>query len=102
MPRPLSLTLSPAQRAELRTLRDRGQPAHVREKAAAVLQVADGASARAVARGGLLRPRRHETIGRWVAGYRTHGIAAFAIRPGRGRKPAFSPSHDRCRPGPPP
>lgn len=91
MPAPLQLALSPAQRAELIALRDRGQPAHVREKAAAVLQVADGASARAVARSGLLRPRRRETVGRWVAGYRARGIAAFAIGPGRGRKPAFSP-----------
>lgn len=100
MPAPLHLALSAAQRAELVALRDRGQPAHVREKAAAVLQVADGASARAVARSGVLRPRRRETIGRWVAGYRTHGIAAFAIRPGRGRKPAFFPLPPECRPGP--
>jgi transposase len=62
------------------------------------LKVADGASTRAVAARGLLRPRRSETVARWVHRYVAGGPAAFAVRPGRGRKPAFSPSAGRDRP----
>jgi transposase len=86
------LVLTAAQRHELQTLRDRAPKPHLREKAAAVLKVADGASLRAVARAGLLRPRRTETVSRWVQAYQRDGPAAFGIRAGRGRKPAFSPS----------
>ena len=89
---PYRLVLTAGQRQELTTLRDRAAKPHLREKAAAVLKVADGASLRAVARAGLLRPRRVETIARWVRAYQTDGPAAFAVRAGRGRKPAFSPS----------
>jgi transposase len=91
MPVPFRLDLTPAQRTELVAARDHAPKPHVREKAAAVLKVADGASLRAVARDGLLRPRRVETVARWVHAYRAGGVASFAIRPGRGRQPAFSP-----------
>jgi hypothetical protein len=56
-----------------------------------VLKVAAGASVRSVARGGLLRPHRPETVAGWVRRYLAEGPAGLLIRPGRGRKPAFSP-----------
>jgi transposase len=91
MPAPLAVRLSPAQEAELVALRDRHPTPYVRERAAAVLQVAGGRSARAVARAGLLRPRRRETVARWVARYLAEGPVGLAIRPGRGRRPAVFP-----------
>jgi hypothetical protein len=98
MPRSRQFELTLAQRAELTALRDHAAQPHLREKAAAVLKVADGASTRAVAARGLLRPRRSETIARWVHRYLAGGPAAFAVRPGRGRKPAFPPAGSGDRP----
>lgn len=89
------LSLTPPQRAELARLRDTAPKPHVRERAAALLKVADGQSAAGVARAGLLRPRQAETVHRWLARYRAEGAAGLADRPGRGRKPAFSPSPPR-------
>lgn len=92
MPKALSLTLTKAQRAELESIRDRHALPYLRERAAAVLQVADGWSARATAHHHLLKPRGHETVAEWIKRYAEHGVAGLAIKPGRGRKPAFSPS----------
>jgi transposase len=91
MPRPLTLDLSPARAEELARLRDHHPKPYVREKAAALLKVAAGRSARWVAAEGLLRPYREETISAWVARYRRDGVAGLVVRPGRGREPAFSP-----------
>jgi transposase len=85
------LVLTPAQRRDLVALRDTGAKPHLRERAAALLKIADGASAAAVARAGLLRPRKPATVYRWLRRYRAEGIAGLEDRPGRGRKPAFSP-----------
>jgi transposase len=91
MPAPLSVPLSPAQEAELAVLRDHAATPYLRERAGAVLKVAAGWSVRRVARDGLLRPRRPETVAAWVRRYLAEGAAGLGIRPGRGRKPAFSP-----------
>jgi hypothetical protein len=92
MPFPPSLDLSPAARGELVALRDHAPRAYLRERAAALVKIADGANAAVVARTGLLRPRQPDTVYAWLRRYRAAGIAGLAIRPGRGRKPAFSPS----------
>ena len=84
MPFPRRLELSADARAELVALRDTGPKSYLRERAAAV--------AAEVARTGLLRPRQPDTVYVWLDRYREHGIAGLTIRPGRGRKPAFSPS----------
>lgn len=89
------LLLTPAEREELTRLRDTGAKPHLRERAAALLKVADGQAAAAVARTGLLRPRQPDTVYRWLARYREEGAAGLADRPGRGRKPAFSPPPPR-------
>src|SRR5260370_42301407 len=74
----------------------RGPKPSPRERAAALLKIAAGAPPPAVARRGLLRPRRPETVWQWVERFTAHGVAGLlTIRPGRGRKPAFSP----CGPG---
>jgi transposase len=85
------LTLSPAERRDLERLRDTAPKPHLRERAGAILKVADGRSAASVARAGLLRPRQPDTVYRWIHRFRAAGIAGLEDRPGRGRRPAFSP-----------
>lgn len=91
MPFPRRLELSADARAELVSLRDGDPLPYMRERTAALLKIADGAIAAEVARTGLLRPRQPDTVYRWLDRYRAEGVAGLRIRPGRGRKPAFSP-----------
>lgn len=83
--------LTREQRAELEGLRDHAPRPYVRERAAGILKAAAGWSLAAIARDGLLRRRKAETVARWVRRYRAEGTAGLRVRPGRGRKPAFSP-----------
>jgi transposase len=85
------LLLTSDERAALVVLRDRGAKAYLRERAGALLRLAGGQSAAAVARTGLLRPRQPDTVYRWLARYRAEGIAGLWDRPGRGRKPGYFP-----------
>jgi hypothetical protein len=91
MSSPHRLELSSAERAALVALRDTAALPYLRERAAALLKVADGQTAAQVARTGLLRPRQPDTLYAWLHRYRAEGLAGLTIRPGRGRKPAFSP-----------
>lgn len=91
MGHPLVLKLSAADEAELIRLRDHSPRPYLRERAAALLKVASGLSAKEVAARGLLRPRREETVAGWVHAYRDGGADRLVVGPGRGRKPAFSP-----------
>jgi hypothetical protein len=92
MPRTCHISLSAEQEAELVVLRDNSPKPYLRERAAAILKVAAGATIKHVAEDGLLRPRDEETVGDWIDRYRRQGTAGLGVRPGRGRKPAFSPS----------
>src|SRR5688500_8879350 len=87
--------LTTTERQELTQMRDHAPKPYLRERAAALLKVADGWSAARVARAGLLRPRRPDTVYAWLDRFIDHGVAGLHLRPGRGRKPAFSP----LRPG---
>lgn len=86
------LFLTPEQRTQLVALRDRGPRAYLRERAAALLKIADGVPAAHVARSGLLRPRQEDTVYDWLNRFECEGLDGLMIRKGRGRKPAFSPS----------
>ena len=92
MPRPYQLELSAAQRTTLVQARDRHPKPYIREQAAAILRVADGASIRHVAAVGVLKPRRRETLKDWIDRFLADGLNRLFVRRGRGRKPAFSPS----------
>ena len=92
MPKALSLTLDAAQRDTLTDMRDYHPLPHMRERAAALLKIADGMVAYQVAQTGLLKRRRRDTVYTWVHRYTHQGLGALYIQPGRGRKPAFSPS----------
>ena len=84
--------LTTAERAELTGLRDTAPEPYLRERAAALLKVADGISAARVARTGLLRPRKPDTLYAWIDRFVEEGNEGLRVRKGRGRKPTFSPS----------
>ena len=87
-----AFALTTAERQMLEALRDHGPKAHLRERAAALLKVDAGLSPARVAREGLLRPRKPDTIYAWLDRFTEHGLAGLYIRSGRGRQPACSPS----------
>lgn len=89
------LALTETEEQELTRLRDQAPKPYLRERAAALLKVADGQSAASVARQGLLRPRKPDTIYTWLDRFLIDGIAGLSIQAGRGRKPAFSPLRPR-------
>lgn len=83
--------LTQAEQAQLIELRDHAAKPYLRERAAALLKVAEGIPAARVAREGLLRPRKPDTVYAWLDRFIDQGVAGLLIRAGRGRKPAFSP-----------
>lgn len=95
MAQPLTVNLTRAQRQELESVRDQHQLAFMRERAAAILKVANGETARQVALNGLHKKRDPDTIYRWIHRYLAEGIEGLYIRAGRGRKAAFSPCVQR-------
>ncbi len=104
MPRIRTLDLSVRQQVELIHLRDRHPKPYLRERAAALLRIAAGERPCHVARRGLLRPRSKAAVRSWLDRYQAGGVDGLRIRPGRGRKSAFSPlgadrRHRRRRPG---
>jgi len=91
MAKPLTLTLTPEQRRELEHVRDHREKPYLRERSAAILKISDGKSGRQVALDGLLKRRKPDTVYDWFHRYQAEGLPGLLIRPGRGRKPAFSP-----------
>lgn len=89
MPTPLQINLTAAEREELETVRDTHCKAYMRERAAAILKIADGMSGLQVSQEGLLKARDPDTIYRWVHRYQQEGMAGLKIRSGRGRKPVY-------------
>ena len=65
----------------------------MRERAAALLKIAEGQSGRQVAHHGLLKPRGPDTVYEWCTRYKRDGLAGLIVKPGRGRKPAWSPQY---------
>jgi transposase len=92
MPNPLTIELTVEQHRELETVRDNHELPYMRERATAILKIADGQSGRQVALHGLLKERDPDTVYSWVHRYQEEGTAGLNIKPGRGRKSAFSPS----------
>jgi transposase len=91
MPAARTLALSPEQRATLEAARDHHPRPYARERAAAILKVAEGWPVSHVAAYGLLKAHREETVSEWLDRYEATGLAALRVGKGRGRKPAFSP-----------
>ena len=91
MPKIRKLTLDVHQQETLVAMRDHHPKPHMRERAAALLKVAAGASGQQVAQHGLYKPRQTDTIYAWLNRYEAQGIGGLYICEGRGRKAAFSP-----------
>lgn len=89
------LQITEAERASLnRWLKNPPKP-YLRERARAILLVADGQEGQAVAKH--LRVRVHRTtIGEWIKRFQAEGVAGLKIKTGRGRKPIFFPSAHRA------
>ena len=84
-----TLALTAVQRTELEQTRDHDRRPYLRECAAALLKIADGATAHQVARHGLHKPRDPDTVSRWLTVYQTAGLAGLVHRQRghRGRSP---------------
>lgn len=91
MPAPLKIELTAEQRQELEEVRDKHPKPYMRERATAILKIADGMSGLQVSREGLYKQRHPDTIYRWVRRYLAEGVKGLEIRKGRGRKPAYFP-----------
>ena len=91
MPKLIKIELSEAERTELEKVRDGHPKPYMRERASAILKIANGQTARQVALNGLLRPRYPKAVYRWVKRFQENGIKGLKINSGRGRKASFSP-----------
>ena len=97
MAQALEVSLTREQEHELSWARDHHEKFYLRVKCAAILKVAHGCSVRQVARTGLLKPVRQETVSQWTRRYLAEGLDGLLVRAGRGRKPAFSPCGPQLR-----
>jgi len=74
-----TLTLRWEQRQQLEAARDHDRRPYVRERCAALLKIADGQTAHAVARHGLLKGRDPDTVYAyaWLDHYQAAGLAGL-------------------------
>jgi hypothetical protein len=99
MPR-RTLSLTEGQRQALAEARDHDSRPYVRERCAAVLQVADGQAPYAVARHGLLRPRDPDTVYHWLDRYQAEGLGGLTGHPHGGNRRPFRPAGGAGRAAP--
>ena len=92
MPKRMIPALSKGQQVELEDLQRHSPKPYLRERASAILKLANKQTATDIAQHGLLQKRHLETVSTWFRRYETQGIKGLGIASGRGRKPAFSPS----------
>lgn len=88
MPGPRTLPLTADARRQLEAARDRDPRAYLRERAGALLRIADGWSIRRVARTGLLRPRKPDTVAAWLDRYQATGLDGLVQAARRPRGPS--------------
>ena len=91
MPRLITNCLTQEQQDQLEQIRDTDKRPYMRERAAAMLKIAEGVTPRQVALNGLLKPRKPDTVYDWLHRYQQDGVAGLPVKPGRGRKPAYFP-----------
>ena len=93
MPKLISICLTQEQQKQLEQIRDTDSRPYMRERAAAMLKIAEGISPRQVALNGLHKYRKPDTVYEWVHRYQQEDIAGLVIKSGRGRKPAYWPRY---------
>ena len=69
-----TIELTRKQRRELEKSRDHHPEAYVRERCGAILKIAEGQAAYAVARQGLLKPRDPDAVYHWLNIYEAEGL----------------------------
>ena len=94
MPKLITICLTEEQQEQLEQIRDTDKRPYMRERAAAMLKIAEGTTPRQVALNGLHKPRQPDTIYGWVNRYLDEGIDGLVIKSGRGRKPAYSTKYE--------
>jgi hypothetical protein len=77
MARRLELLTDDAQHQELVQARDHDPRPYVRERAAAMLKIAEGEAAYRVAKHGLLKERDPDTLYAWLRVYQAYGLAGL-------------------------
>ena len=97
MPKRISIHLTSEQQKQLELTRSKDKRPYMRERAAAILKIADGLCPCQVALHGLLQPRKPDTIYDWLHRYEAEGIKGLPVKPGRGRKPAYYPKYKSKR-----
>lgn len=85
----LRLVLNKREKKTLTHIRNRSEKPYKRERAAALLKVADGMSPHAVALHGLLRKRDPDTVYGWVSAFAALGIKSLSHAP-RKRKDSLT------------
>ena len=85
------IILSVPEREQLEQMVKLDPKAYRRERAAALLKIAAGQAGARVAREGLLRRRKPDTVYAWCDRFIEAGVAGLTIRPGRGRKVTSPP-----------
>ena len=91
MPKRYTIRLSDAEREKLERWAKNAARPYLRQRARAVLRVAQGEPLSQVAQHSRVRVHR-TTVAEWVRRYQAAGINGLKIKAGRGRKPSFSPS----------
>lgn len=91
MPKRYRIELSEEARAKLQAWVKNPPKPYLRKRARAILLVAEGQPLYQVAEHPRIRVHR-TTVSQWVRRYLAEGLDGLKVRPGRGRKPAFSPS----------
>ncbi len=86
MARRRTLELTDVQRQELLDHRDHDPRPYVRERCAAMVKIADGQTAHAVAQQGLLKRRDPDTVYGWLAHYQRAGLPGLLARQQGGRR----------------
>lgn len=94
MPKRYVIELSEEERAKLESWMKNPPKPHFRQRARAILLVADGEPLYKVAEHSRIRKDR-KTVQRWVQRYLREGIEGLKTKKGQGRKGAFSPSEQR-------
>lgn len=79
MPQALTLDLSDDDRRQLENARDHHGKPYVRERATALLKIADGQSGRKVTLEGLLKKRKSDTVYDWFHRYKEKGVERHQI-----------------------
>lgn len=92
MPKRLIPELSDEQKAKLEDLLKNSPKPCLRERAGAILKLANKQTVSDIADHGFLQKRHRETVSTWFHRFATDGIEDLSIKDGRGRKPAFFPS----------